>query len=245
MSEIITLPPRGGDGGGLTIVTDALAPYQSAFAVARQCADLRTTLPAKVADLGTAKIVRAKLLPCVEEIYFASRALADMVSDNPRQRINAQDAVEMLGFLFGVLRRNDKGADTASLLTACTEMFNEDAALAAVLGVKLLPRHPAILPLAIRKIISTAIFPPSPSEVRAAMHQVRDKILLLRSEVTPVLALARAAERIAFQQDRAAWAAPYASGAVPSAVAGYLVTDSDDEMSAAVDHLFADESDNA
>ena len=240
MKEII-LPPRGGDSGALTIVTDVLAPYQSVFAVAGRCAYLRTALPAKIADVATAKIIRTKLLPCFEEIYFASRALADMVSDNPRQRIAAADAVEMLGFLFGVLRRNDKGADTASLLTACTEMFDEDAALAQVIGVKPLPLHPAVLALAIRRIIDTAIFPPAPSEVRAAMFEVRNKILVLQTNVRPVLAKARAAERLVFKQDRQGWLAPYASGAVPGAVAGYLVDDSDSEMSTAVDQLFDDE----
>ena len=40
------VPPRGGDSGALTIVTDVLAPYQSVFAVAGRCAYLRTALPA-------------------------------------------------------------------------------------------------------------------------------------------------------------------------------------------------------
>jgi hypothetical protein len=79
MNEII-VPRR--KRGGLTVVSDALAPYESVFAVARRCANLRPSLPA-VRDLETARIVRAKLLPCCDQIYFASRALADMTSDNP------------------------------------------------------------------------------------------------------------------------------------------------------------------
>jgi hypothetical protein len=238
MNEVM-LPPRGGNV--VTVIGETLEPYETAFAVARRCSEWRTTLPTVVVNLATARIVRAQLLPAFDQIYFAARALSDMLSDNPRQRITKPDAAQALGFLFAALRQNDKG-DAASLLAACTEMLTQsDPALASVIGVKPLPQHPAVLALAIRRIIATAIFPPQPSEVRKAMLEVRDKILLLQTDVRPVLALARAAERIAFKNDRDAWAAPYTSGAVPSAVAGYLVDDSDDEMQSAVDELFDDE----
>ena len=73
------------------------------------------------------------------------------------------------------------------------------------------------------------------------MFEVRNKILLLQTNVRPVLAKARQRNKLVFEQDRQGWLAPYANGAVPSAVAGYLVDDSDDEMSTAVDQLFDDE----
>jgi hypothetical protein len=165
-----------------------------------------------------------------------------MTSDNPRRRITKADAAEILGYLFAVQRRNDKGADAASWLTACTEMIT-DTAIAQVIGVKPLPQHPAVLGLAIKKIVAEAIFPSVPSEVAKAMHEVHSKILLLRCDVWPLLKMARDAERIVFKQDREAWASPYVSGAVPSSVAVELVDYGDDsaEWWTAVEALFDDD----
>ena len=123
-------------------------------------------------------------------------------------------------------------------LTACTEMIAADDALGYASGLKPMPRHAAILPLAIRRIIATAVFLPAPCEVRAAIFAVRDRICRLQAtELQPVLAKARAAERLVFKQDRDAWLAPYTSGTAPSAVADYLVDDGDTEMRAAVADL--------
>jgi len=231
----LMVPPRA--GGGLTIITAALADYEPAFAIARRCAELRKSLPVTVQNLHTAKMVRATLLPRVDEIYSSWRTLVDMTSAEPRRRIARPEAAEMLGYLFAVLRRNDKGADVASLLTACVEMLADDGALAAAIATKPLPRHPAVLALAIRKIIATAVFPPAPAEIATAMQEIFGRLRMLRSQVWGVFQVAIDAERLAFKEDRAGWALPYTSGKVPSVVACHLVDDSDAEWSGAVNDL--------
>jgi hypothetical protein len=143
----------------------------------------------------------------------------------------------MLGYLFAVLRRHDKGADAASWLTACTEMIVDDAGIATAIGVKPLPQHPAVLTLAIRKIIASAIFPSVPSEVAKAMREVRTRILLVKTDVAALLKMAIAAERMVFKQDRNAWLLPYASGQVPSVVAHYILDEDDAEWCEAVEAL--------
>jgi hypothetical protein len=239
MNEII-LRPRGGGGGDLTVIRDTLASYESDFAFAKRCSEFKATLPA-VVDLATARVVRAKLLPSYDQIYLVWRSLGEITSDDPRHMITEVDAVRMLGYLFGALNKRSAKGDVASLLAACVAMITDDSALAEVTGVKPLPRHPAVLALAIHKVISTSIFPPAPVELGKAMFEVRDRIRVLQFHVWQVLDIARKAERIVFREDREAWLLPYASGEMPISHAVSIVDDADDEWASAVNDLIPDE----
>ncbi len=244
MNEVIVAQRRR-DGGSLAVIGKTIAPHEATFAVARQCAEWKASLPL-VTDLASARIVRAVLLPNLQSIDAAWRDLADMTtSDRPDEAVTEPQALRMLAGLYGALaKRQTDARDGAALLQVTAEMFSEtDTALARVINVEPLPRHPVVLALAVKKLIATKVFAPAPSELRKALLEVRNRIVRLRCDVSPVLEMARAAERLVFQQDREGWRLPYVSGDVPSIVAVELVDYGDGQESwwSAVEALRHDE----
>src|SRR5262249_48794094 len=150
--------------------------------------------------------------------------------------------------LFGVLAK--KKADAADenatmLLAACADMFDPmNDMLGRTTGLwKPVCKHPVVLALAIKKLIATQVFTPSPSELRAAMGEARQRLDAAKRRLDNFLAWMKQADKIVFAFDRAAWEAAHArvDSRVPSAMvahSNYGIEKDDAERCEALEKLW-------
>jgi hypothetical protein len=75
---------------------------------------------------------------------------------------------------------------------------------------KPISKHPLVLALAIKRLIATSVFSPSPSELRDAMKLAKEKLSALGGYAGQFLALVNKADEIIFTFDRPTWDAAYA-----------------------------------
>ena len=164
------------------------------------------------------------MLPSVAVVQAAYDELIEMTTTTRELRdpITQEMAVTMLSVLFGAFSKRKADAENAIKLAACSSMFSPttDIIGEATKLWKPLPKHPAVLWIAIKELIATQTFLPAPKELREAMMRARDRLLLLKLDAKRWLEFAEKADRIVFEQDRAAWAAAYAhlGSRVPSAM---------------------------
>jgi len=191
------------------VVSELLDDCAKSMHVAHQC---QRQLQEDEYHLGTtpdhAMRTHRATLPHVAAVEAAYRALRKMTSSGPRDPITQGMAPAMLSHLFGAL---GKKAD-AEKLAACANKLWEP-----------LPKHPAVLAIAIKKLIATQIFSPAPKELREAMMEARERLVLLKLYVTRWLEIAERADKIVFEQDRTAWDTAYArlNSSVPLAMLAF------------------------
>jgi hypothetical protein len=117
------------------------------------------------------------------------------------------------------------------LLASCADLFNpvSDAVGIATGLWKPAPKHPLALAIAIKQLIATSVFSPSPSELREAMKLAQGKVDVLASYAGQWLQLLERADAIVFEFDRPTWDAAYANvdSKVPLALHGQLIETDD------------------
>jgi hypothetical protein len=158
-------------------------------------------------------------LPGIDEASAAYRQLSDVVLEEPNEPISHAAAVAMLSTLFGALsRRKADDENSATLLAATADLFNPlNDAIGRSTGLwKPVSKHPIVLALAVKHLIATSVFSPSPSELRAAMRLVVDKLSTLAGSAQQFVELVEHADAIAFEFDRGSWDAMHLCAAVSS-----------------------------
>jgi hypothetical protein len=112
------------------------------------------------------------------------------------------------------------------MLAACCDMFSPmNDIIGEGMGLwKPICKHPIVLALAIKKLIATSVFTPSPSELREAMAKVKSRIDVHAAWLGDFLSWVGKADRLLFEFDRPAWEAAYAGvhSNVAAAMAGWL-----------------------
>jgi hypothetical protein len=196
--------------------------------------------------LDRARQVHASLLPNVAVVDEAYTALCKIIAPRHGELISYGLAVKMLSMLFGALskRKSDDADENArAVLAACAEMFDpiSDSIGASTGFWKPLPKNPAVLALAVKKLLVAQIFTPSPCELRGAMREVHERINRRAGSLVEFLSLLNRADQTLFAFDRAAWAEHYvhvnaAAVLVMATTAEYA--DDDDDRARALDQLF-------
>jgi hypothetical protein len=203
----------------IALINATLTDLVDVMETARLCDDLFAQAPDNSSYLGRgveekfldrAKIVHGYLW----QFAYADAAYTSMLEIlRPRDEseITQATANKMLSVLFGTLTK--KKADTDEmLLAACADMFDP---LNDMLGKKTglwkpVCKHPVVLALAIKKLIATSVFAPTPSELREAMETATQKLQAAKRQLGNFLAWMIQADKIVFAFDRAAWEAAYA-----------------------------------
>jgi hypothetical protein len=121
----------------------------------------------------------------------------------------------MLSVLFGALSKrkaDDADGNPSMMLAACTDMFSPmNDVIGETTGLwKPVCKHPIILALAVKKLIATSLFMPSPNELREAIAEVKRTISVRASWLGEFLSWVGTADRLLFEFDRPAWEAAYA-----------------------------------
>lgn len=210
------------------VVGQSLADYAQPLQIADQC---RRQLQQGGFELDTpdrAKLVHRAMLPHVPAVSASHSALAEMTSSSPRFAITHGMASKMLALLFGALSKSKADAENKARLTACVDMFNP---VSDIIGEATrlwtpLPKHPAVLAIAVKQLIDARVFTPMPHELRAAVMLASARLRTLRSHAGQWLDLADKADEIVFENDRAAWDAAYAR--LGSEVALAMLDDEDE-----------------
>jgi hypothetical protein len=195
--------------------------------------------------LDRAREIHPRLLPHVAVADAAYTALCNITMPyRDSERINHVLAANMLSFLFAALRKTRGDDENASArLAACVGMFDPISdSVGENIGLwKSLPKHPAILALAVKKLIMLQKFDPMPCELREAMCEVYGRIKRRAGDLAEFLSLLNRADRILFAFDRAAWAEHYANvdaAAMLAMTARTGLTLDDDDRSFALDQMW-------
>jgi hypothetical protein len=211
------------NSGGLTLIKQTLADYGGSLAILGECETdmLSQKFPTYLGEgeiseryLDGARDVLNCLLRHYPRVKSASSTLDRIVGRyGLRAPVIAQpEAMLMLSVLFGALsKKKSDGDDNAGmLLLACADMFDPtNDFIGKVTGFwKNVSQHPLILALAIKRLLATQTFCPSPCEVREAMVYVKDIIeKRMGFWLHPWLRLVERAEQIVFAFDRPGWKA--------------------------------------
>jgi hypothetical protein len=162
----------------LAVFDKPIAPIMGALATGNKLrkkykhATMNWSLPHRAHAVCTAKHVRDNTLA---DFLQADAVVGGLCWDARRPRIEQSDAHKLLSALYRRLGMK-AGDEMAGLLEGaldmlCGDEIGEASGLWKPLGVS-----PAILALACRKLIATAIYPPKPAEVRAACKEAADMI---------------------------------------------------------------------
>jgi hypothetical protein len=163
-----------------------------------------------------AKVTHARLLRHAVEISAANDALWEVMLCDPSDEIGYEHAIAMLSVLFGALgkKKSDAGdGNAAMLLMATADAFDPvSSVIGSASGLwNSVSKHPVVLALAIKHMLATQVFQPSPAEVRQAMTFVRQRIGVLQHWTSTALAHLDRADETLFRFDYAAWTAAYAN----------------------------------
>jgi hypothetical protein len=121
-------------------------------------------------------------------------------------------ASAMLGVLFATLtKKRADDANGAVKLEVIADMFNPlNDALASATGAEPVSKYPAVLALAIKQLLATEVFEPTQVEIGAAMKRAHAQFRWHYNDCEKFVALAKRADEVLFECDRAAWDAAYA-----------------------------------
>jgi hypothetical protein len=214
-------------GTGLTLINDTLADFVEPLRIADECRrqlqqgieqggfysylGCERGLEAKFLD--RAKIIHGRLLRNIAQVQAAYSALLQVVIPPWRNPLTHAQATAMLGVLFGTLSKTKADDEnSAMLLASCADLFNPtNDIIGTTTGLwKPISKHPLVLALAIKQLIATSVFKPSPSELRDAMKLALSKLDALGGYSGQWLELLTKADEIIFAFDRPAWDAAYA-----------------------------------
>jgi hypothetical protein len=228
MDALIEMPGKGvarrsvAKGAGLTLINDTLSDFAERLRIADEC---RRQLQQGDTYLGgehepeakfldRAKIIHGHLLRNIAEVDATNAALLDVLIPPWRSPLTHAQATAMLGVLFGTLsKKRADDENSAMLLAACADLFNPiNDTIGAETGLwEPVSKHPLVLAIAIKKLIATSVFTPSPSELREAMKLATRKLDSLASYTCEWLDLLQKADAILFEFDRDSWNVAYAN----------------------------------
>jgi hypothetical protein len=242
MDTLMKMPGKGlartaVKAAGSTLINDTLAHHAEPLRIADECrrqlqqgvdtylGGERGELEAKFLD--RAKVIHSRLLRDVAMVDAAHSQLLSVLIPPFRFPLTHVQATAMLGVLFGTLsKKRADDENSAMLLASCADLFNpvSDAVGIATGLWKPAPKHPLALAIAIKQLIATSVFSPSPSELREAMKLAQGKVDVLASYAGQWLQLLERADAIVFEFDRPTWDAAYANvdSKVPLALHGQL-----------------------
>jgi len=258
MNELVRVPGQGlapttsarKKGQGLALINSELEDFEQAMTMAHECqkwmqqSDVNTYLGCErgleAKFLERAKKVHGLWFGAVPEAMTAHYHLLQVCCFPPDVPITRGVALQMLSVLFGTLsKKKSDDENAAMLLAACADLFNPiNDAVGEASGLwKPISKHPLVLALAIKRLIATSVFSPSPSELRDAMNLAKERLSALGSYAGQFLALINKADEIIFTFDRPAWDAAYADvrSGIPLEMQGMLFgeePDADDDGNA-------------
>jgi hypothetical protein len=233
MDALVEMPGTGlarpsPKGALAALINTTLTDVADMMVVADRCRGLWTNAPDHNSYLGDdartylgfvpearfldrAKSVLGYLwhLPAVDVAYGKLLDILDPSSDD---EVTHAMATKMLSVLFGALAK--KKADTADenpamLMAACADIFHPmNDVIGETTGLwKPVCKHPIVLALAIKKLIATQKWSPTPSELREAMKEVQGHIQTRADWLCTFVDWMGKAEKIVFEFDRPAWEA--------------------------------------
>jgi hypothetical protein len=207
----------------LAVINETLSNVADALAVADRCQSegingqnnlgqhAHNFEPARY--LAPAKRLLNKMLPIYARAQEASSVLGRVAAGTSDHKITQATAVTMLSALFGALNKKKvEGDDHAGLLLVCADLFSPiNRTIGKASGLwKPVSREPVVLALAIKRLLATQVFTPSPSELRETMEFVRRRLEVIAWWTWECLCHIELADEIVFEADRAAWDAVYA-----------------------------------
>jgi hypothetical protein len=149
------------------------------------------------------------MLERVADADAAHEALSEVLSPSWRQEpITQASALRMLSVLVGTLtKRKADDEHMATKPAACADLFNPATrAVGDATGLwSSVSDHPAILALAVKRLIFTSIFEPTPSELHEAMKLAHGKIASLAGWTERWLAALDRSDHVVFLFDREGW----------------------------------------
>jgi hypothetical protein len=234
-------------GDGLALINSQLAGFAEPIAVADRCraqlhrSDVSTYLP-DARFLDRAKIVHRLWLPEFAQARAAFDQLFEIAVFDapPREPITHATAVAMLSVLFGALTKKKADDENATtLLDVSADLFNpvnDAVGLGSGLWAPV-SKHPVVLALAIKRLVATSVFTPSPAELRSAMKRARDSLGMLARYAESFAELIGHADEMVFAVDRPAWDSAYTSVSANVITAMRDSIDDDDARVAALDQL--------
>lgn len=218
-------PKKGAKG--LALINATVADIAQPLTIADQCRSpgIDTYLADDVADgdftvscidraslLKQAKRVRTHLLRDLADVKAAHNSLFRVTFAS--EKVSYEIAVGMLSALYGALsKKKSDDENSGALMEASADLFNPvtDVVGRASGLWKPVSKHPAILALAIKRLLATQVFTPSPSELIEAMKHVEDRLGCLEHYANQWLESLYRADDIVFTFDRPAWEAAYAN----------------------------------
>jgi len=232
MDALVEMPDKGlarpSPRGALALINATLADVADMMETARRCRSLWTSAPDYNSYLGddartylgftpeARYLDRAKSalgylwnLPAVDMAYGK---LFDILNPSSDDEVTHALATKMLSVLFGALAKKKADAadeNTAMLMAACADIFHPmNDVVGETTGLwKPVCKHPIVLALAIKKLIATSVFTPSPSELREAMAEVKDHLSSRADWLCTFFDWMGKADKIVFEFDRPAWEA--------------------------------------
>jgi hypothetical protein len=231
MTMLIEMPGQGlarpTPKGGLAIVNQPLAVIVEALQVAHQCRDRvqRTGenqvpfMPSFRHDAAYVECVKAPYAVMLRDFAnarAADRKLFEVVHLQSRCSLPQPLAIKMLSVLFGTMtkkRTDDSDENAELLLMACVDMFDPTSDIVGEASGMwtTVSKHPVVLALAIKSLIATQKWTPSPSELVAKMQQAQQKLIATQYWLSQWVDWMDKADRLLCEFDRAVWDAAYAN----------------------------------
>jgi hypothetical protein len=204
--------PSSTKGGGLALINNALDQVAEPLHVLSQCQQQCKNHLMRSDDAAyDPKAILNALLPDYPRVLAARNVLWEIALPHiftPEHPLTEPMAIAMLGVLFGALaKRSPDDESAATLLTVCADMFNPTNSLGNAVA-----RHPAILAIAIKRILAREKWAPAPCELRAEIFWVRNALNgRLAWWVEPWIEKVEDADAKLFTSDRKVWANAYRS----------------------------------
>jgi hypothetical protein len=205
MSEIERFPPKM-----LTIFDKPLVHMMPAFLTGNRLRNkyagtAEYSLQHRSGFVATAITVRSdERLAKFLEADLADRTLCKAL----HERLDGAVASKMLSALYRRLGVK-AGDETTGLLEGSLDSFGSDDIGRASGLWRPLEVSPAVLALACRKLINTAIYPPKPAEVRAACKEAHDKLFFAQQGAESVVEQVRKADAILLEFAHEQWEQPW------------------------------------
>jgi hypothetical protein len=218
MSELIKLPGSqvAVRKAGTALIAATLDGLHAPLQVAGECrSELRGDLQ-KVSEgqryyLPNAKFNHGRMLSRAALVNAARTALFPVAYPNmvAAPMITAETAVTMLSLLFRGVGKV-KNVETNAVIAACVAMFDPRSDIIGEATGLWTPvsSHPAVLAMAVRKLIYNSVFT-SAAELRTAMQEARSSVVWLIQDAERWMELLRASDRVVFEFDPDAWALAY------------------------------------
>jgi hypothetical protein len=201
MTDLVALEP-------MAAINEAVADIAEAAVTADRCRRQLESFDGDPRTVEDARTCWERMLPALAAVDEAHCALLATLGP-VRFPLTHGQAAEMVAVLLGALaKKKTDASDAAIALAACCDLFNPiNEGLALWEPVS---RHPAVLALAVKRLIASTVFAPVPAELLSTMREVEAKLRGLTFATGRWLERFRKADAVMFERDRRAWEAGYA-----------------------------------